>query len=370
MPEPAFPSSKTDGNSLPEADVVRVGVLNVEADEVIVGKREAKLPAELVRRYRWNALLLAAVAVLLVLWYETHVRSWATQKVIFGTATVWALFQLVRAWTPKSIAEDAGNLRERFLARRGTRENLWFALVLAGALLLLTSSLYVKLGDRAQPRVRVDIVDSDGSLFMDSLEVEPTARIAGRMFLPRFRTNRLNVVVREPANYRYLHNPLVLRPWSSAELTFGDPAQFGRNLLHVLRVVPGTSLNEIGMRSEYVLTVTVSGERFVFRRCQFETLYLGVQDAAELRRIAKQQTDDAFTDLLNRHLDERGIDASGKEEYLTSWRTASRFEPTRNLREGEQIVVSISPIDAPPTVVATATVSADEMTTIVLELDR
>jgi hypothetical protein len=352
---------------LREASVVHIGALTVHADEVIVGKKEDKPTAKIIERYRWNAGRLALVAILLVVWFNTHLQAWATQKVVFGTATVWALVQLIRSWS-KDFASDVEGARKRLLAREGTREHLLFALIAAAALLSVTSSLYVRLGDREQSHVRIDIVDSKGGLYMDSLVLEPSSRISGQLFLPRFRTEKLQVIVREPANYVFLQNPIALKPWSAVELTFGDPQQFAKRRLHALRVVPGWTLNGIDdPDKQYEAIVKVGDASFTINDFKFKTLYLGVSDKDSLARIAREQTGDAFTEQLKKHLDDHP-GAADRDEYITGWKTEPRLETTRNFEAGEAVVVTVRKKGSAKGVTTTPQKIDDgEITTIFIE---
>jgi hypothetical protein len=350
---------------------VHIESLTVHADSVTIGEKKAVPSAAVQSRYRWNAFGFAVLTMLLVLWFQTHLQSWATQKLIFGTASAWALLQLMRSFAAKKTTDDVEKLRERLLGREGTGENLIFALIAAIALLACTSSLYLRLADsKQQRRVVVDILDDKGNPFMDSLIAEPTARIAGSLFVPRFRTRELTVVVREPANYEYLHNPIKLRPWSSVELAFGDETQFARRTLHALRIVPGWTLNGIADPGEdYEALVTVGTEEFRFPNLKLETLYLGVQDPPSLTRIASEQTNDAFTDEINDHL-QKHPGATDIAEYLTAWRASPRLEPTRNFAKGETVTVAIGPKGQPPLVTSQPfAIGAREITTIFLEVN-
>ncbi len=355
---------------LREASLVHIESLTVHADNVTIGEKKEAPSAAVQSRYRWNAFGFAVLTMLLVLWFQTHLQSWATQKLIFGTASAWALLQLIRSFSAKKTTDDIEKLRERLLGREGTSENLIFALIAAVALLACTSSLYLRLADGKQQRgVRVDIIDEKGNPFMDSLTVEPTARIAGSLFVPRFRTRELTVVVREPANYEYLRNPIKLRPWSSVELAFGDATQFAQKALHALRIVPGWTLNGIEDpgQPEYEAVVTVGNETFRFPKFQFRTLYLGVQDKPSLGRIAAEQTNDGFNDEINEHL-QKHPGATDPADYVTVWRASPRIEPTRNFAHGETVTVAIGPAGQAPLVTSQPMkIGAGEITTIFLE---
>mgnify|MGYP003575126659 CR=1 FL=1 len=328
---------------LREASVIHVESLTIQADSVTVGEKK-KVPTEdVARRHRWNAILLVLLTVLIVLWFQRHLQSWATEKLIFGSATVWALVQLARSATGKDLEDDAEKLRTRILAKEGTAENLVFALIGVVALLALTSSIYLKLGDGKQPRVRIDVLDKDGNLFMDSIVAERSSRIDGSLFVPRFKTRELTVVVREPANYRYLGNPITLKPWSAVDLTFGDETQFAPISLHALRVVPGWSLNAIDDPGtpEYVAVVTVGKQSFTIDHFKFQTLYLGVKDKSSLDRIVKEQTVDVFAGEINQHLQQHP-GATEVAEYITDWLAAPRIEAKGSFSTGQDVTVSIS----------------------------
>lgn len=358
---PPFPEGKRPARIPPS--------LTIYAESVTIGEKKAAPSADVARRYRWNAILLAALTLLVVLWFQTHLKSWATQKLIFGTASVWALVQLARSSIGKKTAEDVEKLRDRVLARQGTLENLIFAAIAVVGLLACTSSFYLNSTDGKQRRVRIDVLDEKGNPFMDSLTAEPSARVAGTLFVPRFSTRKLTVVVREPANYEYRLNPITLNPWSAVELTFGDEKQFRLTPLHALRIVPGWALNGIEDPGEpdYEAVVTVGTESFRYSKFKFKTLYLGVRDEGSLTRIATEQTNDAFNDEINRHLETHPGFADAAE-YVTAWRATPRIEPTRNLTPGESIVVTIGEPGKPPLATSQpVTVGTGEITTIFVE---
>jgi hypothetical protein len=371
MPEPAPVDARPGTPPPPPApDLMHIASLTVHADNVTIGEKKEAPSAAVKRRYQWNAGMLAALTMLVVFWFQAHLQSWATQKLLIGTASVWALMQLARSSIGKKTGDDAEKLRDRILAREGTRENLVFALIAAIGLLAFTSSLYLRLNDsKQQRRVRIDVIDEKGTPYMDSLVVEPSARIAGSLFVPRFRSRKLTVVVREPANYEFLRNPVTVWPWSAVELTFGDETQFAPKALHALRIVPGWALN--GMEDpgepEYEAIVTVGTESFRFSSLKFQTLYLGIQDKASLERIATEQTNDAFNDEINQHLQQHP-GATDTAEYLTAWRSAPRIEPTRNFSSGESITVAIGIKGQPPLVTTQPVkIGAGEITTIFVE---
>ena len=354
---------------LREASVVHVDTLTIHADSVVVGEKKKAPTAELVRRYRWNAGMLVILTALLALWFQTHLQSWATQKLLFGTASIWALFQLVRGATGKDLTDDAGKLRERILAKEGTAENLVLALMAAVALLIFTSSIYLELGDGKQAHVRIDILDKDGNLFTDSLVAEPSARIDGSLFVPRFKSRELTVVVREPANYEYVGNPITFKPWSALHLTFGDETQFARKSLHALRVVPGWSLNGIEDpgEPEYVAVVTVGAQSFTIDHFKFDTLYLGVEDRPSLERIATEQTNDAFTGEINQHLQEHP-GADNPAEYVTEWSAVPRIEARGSFAPRQDITVTIGKKGEPPLATSEPKkIGPGEITTVFVE---
>ena len=204
---------------------------------------------------------------------------------------------------------------------------------------------------------------------MDSIVAERSARIDGWLFVPRFRTRELTVVVREPANYRYLGNPITLKPWSAVDLTFGDETQFAPTSLHALRVVPGWSLNGIDDPDapEYVAVVTVGTQSFSIDHFEFQTLYLGVEDKPSLERIAAEQTNDAFTGEINQHLQSHP-GADDANEYINDWRKAPRIEAKGSFSAGQDVTVTIAQKGQPPLAQSEPMkIGAGEITTVFVE---
>lgn len=361
---------------LREASVVRIDTLTVEAANVTIAKKEEPPSAEMVARVRWNAALFALAAILLYAWFRLHLETWATHTVLFGTATLWAMWQFLLSVAKKDLGDAGDELRKRFLAREQTREHLVFAIGIAVILLATTSSFYVQLDDRERQDVRIEVTkepakgETTGVPFMPHLELTSGARIGGRLFVPRFRAEKLTVTVLEPPGYTFNENPVELRAWSAARFKFPD--NFTKKKLHAVRVVPGVTLADIDAPATppavAVLTVTVGKEQFVVRDFQFRTVYLGVQDKGALEQLAEAQTDDRFTNELNAHLLARAVKAEERDAYLTDWKKAPRVQPSRDFAEGETVVATLTLNGVQIAASTPVQIGAGEITTVFVEM--
>jgi|GEM_PF-3548540 len=353
------------------ATVVNAGSVIVNATTVTIATEQEKPDPKLRRRYAWNAALLLVLTVALTIWFQFHLQTWATQGLIFGTATVWALWQLVLSSAKKDFAKDGEAIRKRVLGSEDAGSVLFFACVAAGLLLALTTSVYVKLDDRETTRLRIDVVDhKTGKTFMDSIIVEPSARVGGRLLFPRTRTSNVDVVVVEPAGYEYVKNPVELRPWTGVDLTFGDPKQFRKKKLAAIRVVPGWTFNGMDKPGHaiYDLTIKAGKDEYTFEDIVFQTAYLGVADEPSLKKIIENRTNSAFTNELQDHLNGHHWEPDDEKEYLTAWQKTPRTFVTRDFQRGETVIAGIGRHGATPTWSQPVTIASDaEVTTIFVE---
>jgi len=334
--------------------VVNAGSVVVHATTVTIAKEEAKPDQNLRKRYMRNAAFLVALTVLLTIWFQLHLQTWATQGLIFGTATVWALWQLVLSSAKKDFAKDGEEIRKRLLGSEDAAGLLIVACVGAILLLWLTTSVYVKLDDRDTARLRVDLIDkATGKPFMDSIIVEPSSRVGGRLLFPRVKTANVDVIVVDPPGYEYRKNPVELKPWTGVDLTFGDPAQFRKKKWHAVRVVPGWTMNGMDApgHEPYDLTLKVGADTYTFTNSKFETVYFGVSDAPSLNKIIENQNHAAFAIELQAHLNShRGWDEEDQSSYLTDWQKTPRTVSTREIRAGETVTAGFGPPGAKPLV--------------------
>lgn len=373
MTEPAL--TLEEERQLREASVVRINTLTVEAANVTIAKKEEPPSAEMVARVRWNAARFALAAILFYAWFRLHLETWATHTVIFGTATLWAAWQFILSVAKKDLGDAGDELRKRFLAREQTREHLIFAIGIAVILLVTTSSFYVQLDDRERQDVRIEVTKEPAKdetttvPVMPHLELTSGTRIGGRIFVPRFRAQNLTVTVLEPAGYTFNENPVELRPWSAARFTFPD--DFTKKKLHAVRVVPGITLADIEATpppADYVLTVMVGQDRITVPDFKFRTAYLGVYDQPALAALVQRETNDAFTNELNAHLQARAIPQAEHTAYLTNWKKPPRLHPSRDFTARESVVATLSLNGTQIAASTPSSVGDGEITTLILEM--
>jgi len=368
----ARPVPKNGAVPAPTPCVIESASVVIRAAKVVVGQEEEPADPDLVRRYRQNAALLAGVSALLVVWFWLHLQTWATQGLIFGSATLWAFWQLIVSKAKKDFAADGEKLRARLLGREDARGLLLLGCVAAVVLIALTTSVYIKLDDRDTARLRVDLIDqATGKPFMDSIVVVPSSRVGGRLLFPRLKSSTVNAVVVEPAGYEYVRNPIVLKPWSGVDLTFGDATQFRKKAFHAIRIVPGWTFNGMDAppRNVYDMTIRIGSDEYLVKDVRFQTVYSGVADEGSLKKIADGQKSSTefeiqLQDYLNHH-----PDAEDAKSYLTDWRTSPRVQTApRDFSAGEQVSAGIALRGTKPMLSQPIKLGpSDEITTIFVE---
>src|SRR5437660_2312086 len=113
MSQPPDKAHETNPPPLAEEGVLRVGHLTVHAEKITIGKEEEKTEPGLKERYLRNAGGFAVLTFLVALWFELHLKTWATQKVVFGAATIWAVWQLFLSAKEKYLKDDAEEAQKR-----------------------------------------------------------------------------------------------------------------------------------------------------------------------------------------------------------------------------------------------------------------
>jgi hypothetical protein len=371
MNDGAAASAEEKVSAIHPPTVITAGSVVVHATTVTIGKEEPPPDDGLRRRYARNAAFLVVLTILLTIWFQFHLQTWATQGLIFGTATVWALWQLVLSSAKKDFAKDGEQIRKRLLGSEDAGSLLFLGCAAAVALLWMTTSVYVKLDDRDTTRLRVDLIDkATGKPFTDSIIVTPSSRVGGRLLFPRGKTSSVDVVVVEPAGYEYASNPIVLRPWTGVDVTFGDPAQFRKKKWHAVRIIPGWTMNGMDAPGHglYDLTVKIGKDQYTLNDVSFRTVYLGVADEPSLKKIVERQSNAAFGIELQDHLNSSpGWDPDDEKVYLTDWQKAPRTLITRDVSQGEAVIAGIGVRGGKFTWSKPATITDAEVTTIFVE---
>lgn len=332
-----------NGQSEPGRIEQTVHSVTIHAQEVKVVEEKEILPPSRRATYVTNAVLFAFLMLLATIWFTAHVKAYVTQKAVMSIITWFAVAQMLVSFLKTDFEKAATDVRKRWLTTTRTTQTLLVALVATLGLFMTTSSLYVKLDSGHTRPVKIDVLTARGKL-MPTIEIDHRTVSDGQPFFPRFTTATVRFSVREPRGYDLSEGSIEFRPWTRREFSF--PTDFTKRSLHVLRIVPGVTINSeltlLDDESTHVLRVTTpAGEEVAaIDTYLFETVYIGSTDREDLQFTADQEQASLRREARI-HLAKKGA-LKWREMYLALWSDAPRLETTRRaLRKEERLIITL-----------------------------
>jgi hypothetical protein len=303
--------------------------------------------APLTSRYRVNLALFCALSLLATFGFYLHMQTLVSQVlVISGTLTVWSVWKLLEQVVISNV--DRKDMTRRMLERENATQYLGFAIALAIAGLLLTSSLYVVYGPEADAKsvtIRVDeeSVGPDGSV--STKQVLPTQTlhasrsVLGKVFWAR-RPRALIVTIIDPPGKTPAREEL--RWWRTAlHVNVFDNDKFPKDEYSILRLAPLMKLPVDGsVASDYSLRIMRRGRVLAtVHEARLRTHYFG-RPQGELKRLVPYD-DPAYTTKVERRLDLPGV-GDTRTEIRNALLSAPSFLGTEPLRRGDKLEVVVT----------------------------
>ncbi len=306
-------------------------------------------------RYRKNLALFLASIFLLIFWFYRHVQLYfAPSLLLGGPLTLFAIWEVLQSWLNWGIGRPVSTIIRNLLGRRESTRYLLGTLAVLGLLFVFTSSIYLEYNG-APPGNAVYKAEAlaNGNVYLKPLAVTSQEPKAGRPFFFRFRNVELQFEITEPGGYR--REMRKFSPWSAIYLRV--PLDFALKKTAVLRLVPGVFLlqnlpkptsNPSNVRYYLKIIDPKATEPYVWNDVARQTIYIGATD--DIHRVLGQLDKAEFRDNLIRYLDGRGYPPTPEaRSYLfTAWEADPHEVSTRELQEGDRLIVEIGKEGQPP----------------------
>jgi hypothetical protein len=319
------------------------------------------------RRYWVNAILFFALTAGLFIWLKLHFENLATQHLLAGTLTAWALWKAIQPLL-SDFKDPAQQFRKSFMGTPQATEYLVAGLAVLVLLFLTTASMTVHLEDKRLDlqHVTLRLTTDGGRALIPDVKVTPLTPVSSRPLLGRFSSDLVTVQVLDPPGYD--SKDVTMRPWTPLTLHF--PSDFTAHSYRIIRLVPGVSLRNLPQpqdpSEQYTLTISGPQGDHRFPDYRYHTVYIGASKA-DLERLITTYSPDRFRSELHDHLVKRGVPPVGRDPYLVAWTAPVHTLSTPEYAHDVKIKIIIGRPNEEPLLEYPLTVGRESLRTVVLE---
>jgi len=271
-----------------------------------VSKDAPKQPMSAKARRFLNSVLLFAVLVLALVWFNTHLEPYARHSLLFGTPlTLWGFWRILKEAFDKSVADQTEEATERFMSKPLATEVLVIGLVLGVVLMGSTSSIYFEYDGTGAGNQTFDIEvvrSADSVTIMEPMTLSAYDGVIGQTFLWNWwewRSKDIQVRVKGADIYSPVNTHLsrcrTVRLAIPGKLTSPD-----LYLLHLIPVGPlynSLPLHKRRARIVATLSIDVNGQLHTVDGLRRQEVFLGCPER-ELKWAVSQADAEELTDHI------------------------------------------------------------------------
>lgn len=298
--------------------------------------------------YRLRLIWFVLLIVLFTLWFERHLKAFVSQTAIIGgTVTLFGLWKLLLDAIGTASREGPGDWMRRAFASPRAQEYLGFATLLLAALYVCTSSIYLSYesDSRGAGSYTVEIWQGNRQLKAPE-KLNSYDRFRGQPYFFHFGSEDLEFRITEPAGYE----PKVI-PWrTGSQISLCVPRCFDPKQLHLLQIVPGTSLIQDlpkeakGLRYRLALsrtdakgtTVTATVDPYL------QTVVYTGMSAEELALTANESAREATRREVQRWLTRLQVSATDQAPLVEQLFVKPEYAGVERLVKGDQLTMTVS----------------------------
>jgi len=326
------------GSQGPAEPCLEVKTLQVTANTVIIGKPPRDVPADELKRFYVNSFLLAVLSLMVTVWFTAHLKTYVTGAIVLGTATLWSVFQLVVARLTKPWEKETEDWRKRFLSGLETSWHLCFFIALCILLCAGTSSVHVKLGEKAETAVIIRVTERGDPSVVPPIHLGGDVKIHGAPMFSTFRTRQVVLHVEKPSGYH--PRPAAILAGEAEYLIFPD--EFTKQTLVRIYVPFGLSVPAVGAdnHDKTHLEITVEGRTVTVSKYAGPAVYVGLTNAATSKDLV-QKGRSAFETARREEFEGR-VAAEDLAHYLAELHHEPIIRTEWNLNSKDTVTATIT----------------------------
>jgi len=320
--------------------------------------------------YRLRLIWFVLLIVVFTLWFERHLKAFVSQTAIIGgTVTLFGLWKLLLDAIGTASREGPSDWMRRAFASPRAREYLGFATLLLAALYLCTSSIYLSYESDSRGTGSYTVEIWQGTRQLRAPEkLNSYDRFLGQPYFFHFGREDLEFRITEPAGYE----PKVI-PWrTGSQISLCVPRCFDLKQLHLIQIVPGTSLiqdlpaEDIGLRYRLELRRTDAKGSSVTAKVDpyLKTVVYTGMSAEELALTAQEPAREATRRDVQRWLTRLQVSASDQATLIEQLFARPAYAGIERLVKGDQLTMTVSTVKSGDDGVEVVTVIAEQNFTV------